>query len=66
MVCTQWKFRFGFTNDPDGYLLLKISQLIELLEIRHSVFLMGNPGSSLTHKKTLGIAMNAIPMSFSM
>ncbi|CAE7610116.1 ODA11 [Symbiodinium microadriaticum] len=40
---------FGFTNDPDGYLLLKISQLIELLEIRHSVFLMGvapsNPGS---------------------
>ena len=23
------------------YLLLKISQLIELLEIRHSVFLMG-------------------------
>lgn len=64
MVCTQWKFRFGFTNDPDGYLLLKISQLIELLEIRHSVFLMGNPGSSLTQKQ-LGIAMNAIPMPFS-
>ena len=39
--------RFGFTNDPDGYLLLKVSQLIELLEIRHSVFLMGNPGSVL-------------------
>jgi hypothetical protein len=39
--------RFGFTNDPDGYLLLKVSQLIELLEIRHSVFLMGNPGSGM-------------------
>jgi len=36
---------FGYTNDPEGYLLLKITQLIELLAIRHSVFLMGNPGS---------------------
>jgi dynein heavy chain len=36
---------YGFTNDEDGYLLLKICQLIELLGIRHCVFLMGNPGS---------------------
>eukprot|EP00930_Biecheleria_cincta_P103951 TRINITY_DN9605_c0_g4_i1.p1 TRINITY_DN9605_c0_g4~~TRINITY_DN9605_c0_g4_i1.p1 ORF type:complete len:4232 (-),score=759.91 TRINITY_DN9605_c0_g4_i1:457-13152(-) len=36
---------FGYTNDPQGYLLLKITQLVELLAIRHSVFLMGNPGS---------------------
>ncbi|CAE7303327.1 ODA11 [Symbiodinium natans] len=45
-VCVEvMESDFGYTNDPDGYLLLKISQLIELLEIRHSVFLMGNPGS---------------------
>jgi len=36
---------YGYTHDPDGYLLLKITQLIELLGIRHCVFLMGNPGS---------------------
>jgi dynein heavy chain len=36
---------YGFTNDAEGYLVLKISQLIELLGIRHCVFLMGNPGS---------------------
>merc|ERR1719174_1500812 len=36
---------YGYTHDPDGYLLLKITQLIELLAIRHCVFLMGNPGS---------------------
>eukprot|EP00931_Biecheleriopsis_adriatica_P101533 TRINITY_DN7664_c0_g1_i1.p1 TRINITY_DN7664_c0_g1~~TRINITY_DN7664_c0_g1_i1.p1 ORF type:complete len:4295 (+),score=1011.97 TRINITY_DN7664_c0_g1_i1:399-12887(+) len=36
---------FGYTNDPQEYLLLKITQLTELLSIRHSVFLMGNPGS---------------------
>jgi dynein heavy chain len=36
---------FGYTHDPDGYLLLKITQLIELLGIRHCVFLMGDPGS---------------------
>merc|ERR1719174_3683459 len=36
---------YGYTHDPDGYLLLKITQLIELLVIRHCVFLMGNPGS---------------------
>ncbi|CAE7303428.1 ODA11 [Symbiodinium natans] len=41
-VCVEvMESDFGYTNDPDGYLLLKISQLIELLEIRHSVFLMG-------------------------
>ncbi|CAK0791281.1 unnamed protein product [Prorocentrum cordatum] len=36
---------FGYTHDPEEYLLLKITQLIELLGIRHCVFLMGNPGS---------------------
>jgi len=36
---------YGYTHDPAGYLLLKITQLIELLGIRHCVFLMGNPGS---------------------
>eukprot|EP00929_Paragymnodinium_shiwhaense_P082767 TRINITY_DN4377_c2_g1_i1.p1 TRINITY_DN4377_c2_g1~~TRINITY_DN4377_c2_g1_i1.p1 ORF type:complete len:2551 (-),score=809.20 TRINITY_DN4377_c2_g1_i1:84-7481(-) len=36
---------YGYTHDPDGYLLLKITQLIELLGIRHCVFLMGNPGT---------------------
>lgn len=36
---------YGYTHDPDGYLLLKITQLIELLGIRHCVFLMGDPGS---------------------
>eukprot|EP00397_Hematodinium_sp_SG-2012_P000164 GEMP01000164.1.p1 GENE.GEMP01000164.1~~GEMP01000164.1.p1 ORF type:complete len:2602 (+),score=544.41 GEMP01000164.1:57-7808(+) len=36
---------FGYTHDKDGYLLLKITQLVELLSIRHCVFLMGNPGS---------------------
>jgi dynein heavy chain len=36
---------YGYTHDPDGYLLLKITQLIELLAIRHCVFLMGNAGS---------------------
>ncbi|CAK9103509.1 Dynein alpha chain [Durusdinium trenchii] len=45
IVVDTMENEFGFTNDPDGYLLLKISQLIELLDIRHSVFLMGNPGS---------------------
>ncbi|CAL1157217.1 unnamed protein product [Cladocopium goreaui] len=45
IVVETMETEFGFTNDPDGYLLLKVSQLIELLEIRHSVFLMGNPGS---------------------
>jgi hypothetical protein len=28
---------YGYTHDPDGYLLLKITQLIELLGIRHCV-----------------------------
>eukprot|EP00929_Paragymnodinium_shiwhaense_P077089 TRINITY_DN3967_c2_g1_i1.p1 TRINITY_DN3967_c2_g1~~TRINITY_DN3967_c2_g1_i1.p1 ORF type:complete len:3070 (-),score=1029.42 TRINITY_DN3967_c2_g1_i1:156-9119(-) len=36
---------YGYTNDEGGYLVLKISQLIELLSIRHCVFLMGNSGS---------------------
>lgn len=36
---------YGYTHDPNGYLLLKITQLIELLGIRHCVFLMGNPGT---------------------
>lgn len=36
---------FNYTHDPDGYLLLKITQFVELLAIRHSVFLMGNPGT---------------------
>lgn len=36
---------YGYTHDPDGYLLLKITQLIELLAIRHCVFLLGPPGS---------------------
>jgi len=36
---------YGYTHDPDGYLLLKVTQLVELLAIRHCVFLMGNPGS---------------------
>jgi len=36
---------YGYTHDPAGYLLLKITQLVELLAIRHCVFLMGNPGS---------------------
>eukprot|EP00928_Gymnodinium_smaydae_P048229 TRINITY_DN3222_c2_g1_i2.p1 TRINITY_DN3222_c2_g1~~TRINITY_DN3222_c2_g1_i2.p1 ORF type:complete len:2601 (+),score=892.36 TRINITY_DN3222_c2_g1_i2:138-7940(+) len=36
---------YGYTHDPDGYLLLKICQGIELLGIRHCVFLMGNPGT---------------------
>jgi len=36
---------YGYTHDPDGYLLLKVTQLIELLAIRHCVFLMGPPGS---------------------
>jgi len=36
---------FGYTQDTEGYLLLKITQLVELLGIRHCVFLMGNPGS---------------------
>eukprot|EP00434_Breviolum_minutum_P030192 symbB.v1.2.026702.t1/scaffold2691.1/size72881/5 len=49
IVVETMENEFGFTNDPDGYLLLKISQLIELLEIRHSVFLMGNPGSFNHH-----------------
>ena len=35
----------GFTHDKDGYLLLKITQFIELLAIRHCVFLIGPPGS---------------------
>ena len=26
---------YGYTHDPAGYLLLKITQLIELLGIRH-------------------------------
>merc|ERR1712048_695262 len=33
---------YGYTNDSEGYLVLKICQLIELLGIRHCVFLMGN------------------------
>ena len=28
---------YGYTHDPEGYLLLKITQLIELLGIRHCV-----------------------------
>ena len=36
---------YGYTNDPDGYLILKIAQLIELLVIRHCIFMMGPPGS---------------------
>jgi len=36
---------FGYTHDDQGYLLLKITQLIELLAIRHCVFLLGTPGS---------------------
>jgi len=36
---------YGYTHDKDEYLLLKITQLVELLGIRHCVFLMGNPGS---------------------
>eukprot|EP00930_Biecheleria_cincta_P100463 TRINITY_DN920_c0_g1_i2.p1 TRINITY_DN920_c0_g1~~TRINITY_DN920_c0_g1_i2.p1 ORF type:complete len:4610 (-),score=1017.36 TRINITY_DN920_c0_g1_i2:106-13935(-) len=39
---------YGWSADDDGYLVLKISQLIELLGIRHCVFLMGNPGSFKT------------------
>merc|ERR1719482_35888 len=35
----------GYTNDPEGYAILKTTQLIELLMIRHSVFMMGPPGS---------------------
>ncbi|KAF4753676.1 hypothetical protein FOZ63_015508, partial [Perkinsus olseni] len=35
----------GLTPDPDGYLLLKITQLVELMVIRHCIFLMGPPGS---------------------
>jgi dynein heavy chain len=35
----------GYSNDADGYLLLKITQLIELLTIRHCIFMMGPPGS---------------------
>mmetsp|Transcript_146756 Transcript_146756/g.471049 ORF Transcript_146756/g.471049 Transcript_146756/m.471049 type:complete len:4209 (+) Transcript_146756:103-12729(+) len=45
LLITVMQEDYGFTNDPDGYLLLKICQLIELLGIRHCVFLMGNPGS---------------------
>ncbi|CAJ1331853.1 unnamed protein product [Effrenium voratum] len=45
LVVETMESEFGFTNDAEGYLLLKVSQLIELLDIRHSVFLMGNPGS---------------------
>lgn len=36
---------FGYTHDPDEVLLLKITQLVELLGIRHCIFLMGNAGS---------------------
>lgn len=35
---------YGYTHDPDGYLLLKITQLIELLGIRHCVPLACVPG----------------------
>merc|ERR1719506_952945 len=35
----------GYTNDSGGYAILKTTQLIELLVIRHSVFMMGPPGS---------------------
>ena len=36
---------FGYTNDSEGYLMLKITQLVELMEIRHCIFMMGPPGS---------------------
>jgi dynein heavy chain len=35
----------GYTHDSAGYAILKTTQLIELLMIRHSVFMMGPPGS---------------------
>jgi dynein heavy chain len=35
----------GYANDSDGYLLLKITQLVELLSIRHCIFMMGPAGS---------------------
>jgi len=35
----------GLTHDKDGYLLLKITQLVELLAIRHCIFMIGPSGS---------------------
>jgi len=44
---------------PDEYLLLKMQQLEELLQIRHCVFVMGSPGSGKsTVWKTLANAKN--------
>eukprot|EP00971_Amphidinium_carterae_P330999 6464331-Amphidinium_carterae.1 len=46
MVCgTFGKVGMEFWLAFGGYLMLKITQFIELLNIRHSLFLMGNPGS---------------------
>jgi len=51
----------GLTPDPDGYVLLKITQLVELLAIRHCVFMMGAPGSfKSTVWKVLAKAKDAI------
>jgi len=45
VIVTALQEDFGYTHDSGSYLLLKITQLVELLGIRHCIFLMGNPGS---------------------
>ncbi|CAD7974700.1 unnamed protein product [Amoebophrya sp. A25] len=45
IIVTALQEDFGYTHDSEGYLLLKITQMVELLGIRHCIFLMGNPGS---------------------
>ena len=44
-VLVETMAEMGYTNDPEGYLLLKITQLVELMGIRHCIFMMGPPGS---------------------
>ncbi len=45
VIVSAMEEEFNWTHDDRGYLLLKVTQLVELMGIRHCIFLMGNPGS---------------------
>lgn len=54
IIVTALQEEFGYTHDEKGYLLLKITQLVELLSIRHCIFLMGNAGRGIGWRSSFG------------